>query len=175
MKCTDPDCRCMAHVSPATHYPCCPQHHTPLTATGRLEYGQCESYRVVGRAKAGGVLTIPCHDWHEDDWEWLLRDLFHGADLPPWDGTQPLDLSPFEPPFDVYEDEADEPTLWDNRHRPPLAVLQRRDVPDDVWPAIVEAMTSPAGGECEAPPAGENQASERVELPGVTVPAKGTW
>lgn len=83
MRCDDSDCRCMCHVDPSTHVPVCPQHADPLEPSQR-EPGQgfC---RVCQRA---GYHAHIAAKW----WGWLPRDVFHGEDIPPWNGYPDLDV-----------------------------------------------------------------------------------
>jgi hypothetical protein len=85
MKCTDPEgCPCLHHVSPETHVPTCPWCATVLTpADPDPTMGDCPNRsRCPGR---GRVLR-------NDEWTWLPKDTFDGADLPPANGYYPITI-----------------------------------------------------------------------------------
>lgn len=84
MECRDPQqCRCLCHVSPATHVPCCPFHRMPLVSSVREPgKGFCRSCEA---AEVHAHIT-------PDQWAWIHRDVFSGWDVPPWNGYHPMVL-----------------------------------------------------------------------------------
>lgn len=91
MKCTNADCRCLTHVSPETHLPCCPHCKVPLLQTDPDPFaGDCPNGRWVqkGRGRCPALGRVFTHD----TWQWLPRDNFHGEDLPPSNGWRPIQI-----------------------------------------------------------------------------------
>lgn len=97
-------CRCVDHITAATHIPVCPRpgHNAPLRpflpgATDTAgQHAVCpDCYHIALRVAASRHRpdVPPVYDYPPHRWAWEWRDLFNGADLPPGNGMQPLDLT----------------------------------------------------------------------------------